>query len=116
MNSFYRLLRRGAFYRIFIWTVNRMPWILPFKRLCSTNSLLAFMHPRPAHAFHVVLIPKKAVRSLPELDPKDPFLPDLIRSVQDLVNENRLSAYRLVVNGGGYQEFPHLHFHLISDT
>ena len=25
------------------------------------------------------------------------------------------NAYRLIVNGGEYQDFPHLHFHLISD-
>jgi diadenosine tetraphosphate (Ap4A) HIT family hydrolase len=35
--------------------------------------------------------------------------------VQSLVEENQLSAYRLIVNGGEYQDFPQLHFHLISD-
>jgi diadenosine tetraphosphate (Ap4A) HIT family hydrolase len=36
--------------------------------------------------------------------------------VQSLVVEYHLPAYRLMVNGGEYQEFPHLHFHLISDS
>jgi diadenosine tetraphosphate (Ap4A) HIT family hydrolase len=35
--------------------------------------------------------------------------------VQSLVTEFQLSAYRLVVNGGEYQDFPQLHFHLISE-
>ena len=34
---------------------------------------------------------------------------------QSLVQEYDLGAYRLIVNGGEYQDFPHLHFHLISD-
>ena len=25
------------------------------------------------------------------------------------------SGYRLIVNGGKYQDFPYLHFHLVSD-
>jgi hypothetical protein len=49
------------------------------------------------------------------MDPGDPFLADLVTSVKLLVREHHLPAYRLVVNGGTYQDFPHLHFHLISD-
>jgi diadenosine tetraphosphate (Ap4A) HIT family hydrolase len=55
------------------------------------------------------------VRSLAELDPADPFLRDLVTVTQELVREHGLPAWRLIVNGGAYQEFPHLHFHLISD-
>jgi len=51
------------------------------------------------------------------LDAKDvPFLTDLYSTVQSLVEEYQLSAYRLIVNGGEYQDFPQLHFHLISDV
>jgi diadenosine tetraphosphate (Ap4A) HIT family hydrolase len=32
------------------------------------------------------------------------------------MNEFHLPAYRLIVNGGEYQDFPQVHFHLISDT
>jgi diadenosine tetraphosphate (Ap4A) HIT family hydrolase len=32
------------------------------------------------------------------------------------VEEFHLQAYRLIVNGGEYQDFPHLHFHLVSDV
>lgn len=44
------------------------------------------------------------------------FLVDLIKTVKDLVNDLGLErdGYRLIVNGGKYQEFPWLHFHLIS--
>lgn len=38
-------------------------------------------------------------------------------TVQLLVHRYDLEekGYRLIVNGGQYQEVPHLHFHLISD-
>jgi histidine triad (HIT) family protein len=79
--------------------------------------LLAFHHPKPSYRFHVLLVPKKAVASLKELDPKDSaFLTDLYSTVQNLVDEFHLSAYRLIVNGGEYQDFPQLHFQLVSDA
>jgi diadenosine tetraphosphate (Ap4A) HIT family hydrolase len=32
------------------------------------------------------------------------------------VEEFKLPAYRLIVNGGEFQDFPQLHFHLIADV
>ena len=110
------LLRRPFFYRIFIWMLNHLPFAIPVEHLRETDSLMAFFHPRPDYPFHVIFVPKKAIRSLADLDPADPFLADLVSAVQSLVVEYHLPAYRLIVNGGEYQEFPHLHFHLISDT
>jgi histidine triad (HIT) family protein len=78
---------------------------------------MAFYHPQPAHPFHVLLVPKKAIVSLKELDAEDSaFLSDLYSTVQHLVEEYGLPAYRLIVNGGKYQDFPQLHFHLVSDV
>ena len=114
MQHHFRLLRRTFFYRIFIWMLNHVPFAIPIKHLRETGSLLAFFHPRPDYPFHVILLPKKTIRSFSDLDPADPFLADLITAVQGLVAENHLTAYRLIVNGGEYQEFPHLHFHLTS--
>ena len=62
------------------------------------------------------MVPKQVVPNLMELDPKDStFLSELFTTVQSLVVEFQLPAYRLIVNGGEYQGFPHLHFHLVSD-
>ena len=94
-----------------------MSFAIPVKRLRETKTLLAFYHPTPSYKFHVLLVPKKAVISLKELDPVDTaFLTDLYATVQNLVNEFQLPAYRLIVNGGEFQDFPQLHFHLISDV
>ena len=93
-----------------------MSFILPIERLRETSNLIAFKHPKPAYAFHVLVVPKRAVASLAELNPKDTaFLTDLYATAQSLVQEYQLPAYRLIVNGGEYQDFPQLHFHLLSD-
>ena len=94
-----------------------MSFILPVKRLRETETLMAFHHPRPSYQFHVLLVPKKAVPSLSDFDSKDTsFLSDLYSTVQSIVEEFHLAAYRLIVNGGEYQDFPQLHFHLISNV
>jgi histidine triad (HIT) family protein len=99
------------------WVFAHMSFAIPVRRLRETDTLMAFHHPKPAYPFHVLLVPKKAVASLEKLDPADTvFLTDLFSTVQNLVNEFHLAegAYRLIVNGGEFQDFPHLHFHLIS--
>jgi diadenosine tetraphosphate (Ap4A) HIT family hydrolase len=111
-----KLLKSPFIYRVFIWVLQRFPRFIFNRSLIETPDLLAFFHPKPAHAFHIVLLPRTAMRSFTEIDPGDPFVSDLINSVKQLVDRYDLLAYRLVVNGGAYQEFPHLHFHLISDV
>jgi histidine triad (HIT) family protein len=99
------------------WMFKYMSFAIPVKRLRETETLMAFHHPQPSYPFHVLLVPKKAVASLKEFDPTDAaFLTDLYSTVQTLVNEFQLPAYRLIVNGGKYQDFPQLHFHLIADV
>lgn len=96
----------------------RMSFAIPVKRLRETDSLLAFHHPRPSYPLHILLVPKRAVRSLGDLGPQDgDFLNELFQTVQSLVAEYNLeeTGYRLIVNGGKYQQIPHLHFHLIVE-
>jgi histidine triad (HIT) family protein len=97
------------------WIFAHMSFAIPVKRLRETQTLMAFHHPNPSYKFHVLLVPKKSVASLKEMDATDiTFLSDLFAAVQSLVDEFQLAAYRLIVNGGEYQDFPQLHFHLIS--
>jgi len=107
---------RKVISRFTSWIITHMTFAIPAKRLRETDTLLAFHHPKPAYPFHLVLVPREAVSSLMELDPASAFLSDLLATVQSLVAEFQLPAYRLIVNGGKYQDFPLLHFHLISDS
>jgi histidine triad (HIT) family protein len=99
------------------WIFTHMSFAIPVKRLRETPNLIAFQHPSPSYKVHLLLVPKRQVQSLADFDPQDTaFLTDLYSTVQSLVKEFDLKAYRLIVNGGEYQDFPHLHFHLISDV
>ncbi len=101
------------------WVLKIMSFALPVERLCETSTLLAFYHPSPSYAVHILLVPKKAIANLGELDPApdSEFLGDVYGTVQKLVRQLNLSedGYRLIVNGGKYQDFPTLHFHLVAD-
>jgi histidine triad (HIT) family protein len=95
-----------------------MSQILPLDRLAETKTLIDFLHPQPAFSFHVLIVPKKQVASLEALDLADSaFLTDLYATAQNLVREFGIAAagYKLIVNGGKFQDFPQLHFHLISE-
>jgi len=95
-----------------------MSFLLPVERLRETRTLVAFRHPSPSYPVHILLVPKKAISSLAGLSERDSgFLSDLFRTVNELVRELGLEkcGYRLVANGGAYQEIGQLHFHLISE-
>jgi len=115
MRLFYRLANTQLGRFLVGWIFEHMSFVIPAKRLRETDTLLAFYSPKPAHPFHVIIVPKKDVRSFADLELADPFLADLVTAAQSIVAEYNLPAYRLIVNGGEYQEFPHLHFHLVSD-
>jgi histidine triad (HIT) family protein len=97
-----------------------MSFALPVDRLRETSTLLAFHHPTPAYPLHILLVPKKPIPTLSALDPAadGAFLTDVFATAQSLVEQFHLAegGYRLIVNGGKYQDFPYLHFHLISDV
>lgn len=110
------LLQIPIIVRCIGWIFAHMSFLIPVTRLRETSNLLAFHHPSPSYRFHVLIVPKREVASLAQLDPQDTaFLTDLYSTAQSLVDEFQLKAYRLIVNGGDYQDFPHLHFHLISE-
>lgn len=112
-------LARSPVARFFIgWIFAHMSFALPLQRLRETETLVAFHHPKPAYPTHILIVPKKALRSLADIGETDSaFLADLFQTAQSLVAELQLESagYRLIVNGGKYQDVPQLHFHLISE-
>jgi histidine triad (HIT) family protein len=99
------------------WVFAHMSFAIPIQRLRETERLMAFHHPKPAYPFHVLIVPKKAIAGLLQLDKEDSgLLSEVMETAQSIIQEYKLSGYRLVLNGGEYQDIPQLHFHLISDT
>jgi histidine triad (HIT) family protein len=114
-----RLARTRRMGRCIRWVFEHMSFAIPVKRLRETDTLLAFHHPNPAYSVHILIVPKRAWGSLLELESNDSaFLRDLIETVQILVRDLGLDAgsYRLIANGGGFQDVAQLHFHLVSGT
>lgn len=116
--NFYRAANTRLGKRLVGLVFSRMSRLLPVDRLRETETLLAFNHPEPGYRVHILLVPKRSISSLTELNDSDrQFLQDLFACVKSLVEEFRLeeAGYRLIVNGGEYQDIPQLHFHLVSE-
>jgi len=95
-----------------------MTTIMPVNKLYETKLVLAFYHPKPAHSTHILIVPKRAIKSFADLSETDlPVVNDVIITAQHLVQELQLAekGYRLLVNGGAYQDVKQIHFHLVSD-
>jgi diadenosine tetraphosphate (Ap4A) HIT family hydrolase len=115
-----KLARSKLFGNLVSWTFTHMHRIIPGKRLYETEYLMAIGHPKPSYAVHVLLVPKKPYPSYLAIPPEElnDFMQELHRAVAVLVESLGLQdrGYRLIVNGGAYQDVPHLHFHLVSGT
>ena len=91
---------------------------MPIDKLRNTERVVAFYHPRPSYQTHILIVPKKAIANLGDLAPQDyAYVEAVLQTAQELVTELELAekGYRLIVNGGAYQDIPQLHFHLVSD-
>ncbi len=87
--------------------------------MSCTRHLIAFHHPRPGHPLHILIVPRQARARLTDLTAADaPFMVDLLEAVRHLVARYDLehSGYRLIANGGSYQDVPQAHFHLIAEA
>lgn len=98
------------------WVIAHFSFVIPGDKLINNDLLLAFHHPTPSYPFHILIVPKSTYVSVQDLPSDDlVFEKALFEAVNQLVDEFKLGSYRLLVNGGDYQEIDHLHFHLISD-
>lgn len=115
-------LARSAIGKSFVgWIMEHWYGVLPLERLYETGRLVAFRHPQPVYSTHILIVPKKAIPDLTSLSARGEdfvsgFMNDLLGCVSWLVEENQLGTqgYRLIVNGGDFQDIPQLHFHLVS--
>jgi len=91
-------------------------FVIPGEKLINNDDVLVFHHPTPSYPCHIIIVPKSKYISLEDLPSDDlAFEKALFLAVNELVDKFNLSSYRLLANGGDYQEVDHLHFHLISD-
>ncbi len=93
---------------------------IPSQKIYEDDDVLAFLDINPVAAVHVLLIPKKHIASLADVQEQDaPLLGKMMALVPKLAKMQKADdGFRLIVNAGkiGQQEVPHLHLHLISDA
>ena len=92
---------------------------IPSSIVYEDNEILAFKDINPIAPVHILVIPKKHIESVVDLEQCDELLIGKIYTVinkiakQEGINE---SGFRVVVNCGedGGQEVKHLHFHILG--
>ena len=91
---------------------------IPAKIIFEDDRCLAFHDVAPQAPTHVLVIPKKEIASLADLEDSDADLVGhLFVVMRNLASELGLeTGYRVVVNSGrdGGQSVDHLHFHLLG--
>ena len=92
---------------------------IPSTKVYEDDEILAFRDIEPMAPVHILVISKKHINSLAEIEPQDEILIGKINGViakiakQEGISEN---GFRVVTNIGedGGQTVKHLHFHLLG--
>lgn len=79
----------------------------------ETDNLVVFKDINPQAAVHLIIVPKKHVKDLSEVDEV------LIKEIRDVAvgisRARSLTGYRLVYNSGDSSMIAHLHIHFLGD-
>ena len=89
--------------------------LLPIERVYETDGVLAFRHPKPHWEEHILVVPKKAIKSLDTAKTEDQkYLTELFHVAQEIIKTEKehYNSYQLIINGGTRQEVPQLHLHI----
>ena len=92
---------------------------IPSNKVYEDDEILAFKDIHPVAPIHILVIPKKHIKSINELEVKDEALVGkLFTAISKIAKEQGFSdeGYRVISNCGinAGQEVPHLHFHIIG--
>ena len=92
---------------------------IPSSKVYEDDEILAFNDINPVAPIHVLVIPKKHIKSLVDVEPGDErIIANIYKVINKIAEEKGIKekGYRVVVNCGedGGQEVGHLHFHLIA--
>ncbi|TGL63954.1 histidine triad nucleotide-binding protein [Leptospira ognonensis] len=92
---------------------------IPSKKVYEDDEIFVFHDITPVAPLHLLLIPKKHIKSLNELEVADgAILGNIFLKISSLAREFGMSekGYRVVNNTGefGGQSVHHIHFHLLG--
>jgi histidine triad (HIT) family protein len=86
---------------------------IPKEFAYEDEDILAFDDIYPKAPIHLIIIPKIHIADFFEVD-DDKIHIKISRAIQQLIKKTGLDTkgYKVEVNGGGFQDIFHLHFHL----
>lgn len=92
---------------------------IPKEFLYEDDEVMAFHDIAPIAPVHVLIVPKKRIVSIAEMDDEDvPVVGKMFRVARDVARDLKISekGYKLLFRVGehGGQEVPHLHLHLLG--
>lgn len=92
---------------------------IPSSIVYEDEEIIAFKDINPVTPIHILVVPKKHIPSLVELEKEDEiFIGKIYTVINKIAKEQGVSenGYRVIVNCGedGGQTVPHLHFHLLA--
>ena len=89
--------------------------LIPFV-IFETNKTVVIKHPFATERIHYVFFPKKDIKNIEEISEANAqYLTDAYFAARRIIEEEKLSKYRFLTNGPGYQDVTYLHFHLVAE-
>lgn len=86
------------------------------KVIKETDKTIAIEHPSPEARNHYLIIPKRDMKDIADMSDDDrEYLTDALKVAGEIIREKKLTNYRLITNGPGYQAVTYLHFHLMAN-
>lgn len=87
------------------------------KIIKETPTLLAFYHNNPSWPLHIVIVPKKHIPTLCDIEDFE-LVGEIFKVAKEIIKEKGLAKtnFRIITNGGSFQDSKHLHFHLVSEN
>ena len=92
---------------------------IPSSKVYEDEEILAFNDINPATPIHILVIPKKHIKSLAEMkDGEEKIISKIYKVINEIAEKQgfKEKGYRVIVNCGkdAGQEVGHLHFHLLA--
>lgn len=83
------------------------------NKIKETDKTIVIENPFPESKIHFLIFPKKDIKDISQLSDNDKeYLIDAYAVMNAIIQEKKLTQYRIITNGSGYQDITYLHFHL----
>lgn len=86
-------------------------------KVFENDKIVAFNDINPKAMVHILIVPKKHIESIKQLEDADKeLIGELFLAAQKIAKDKDLGGYKLIINVGreGGQLVDHLHLHLLS--